>query len=97
MDNGIDFVGLSEYENKDNFIGRDNFGSIGAVCGSSKDSYVSPVMLFYNKDHWHVVDSYPQSKICHGTNSPYLLTIGINISAEIKTYHQVTNVVRVLT
>ena len=30
-------------------------------------------------------------------NSPYLLTMGINISAEIKTYHQVTNVVHVLT
>ena len=45
----------------------DSYGSIGSVCGYSWTPYTTPVVLFYRRDRWNLVDSYPPSPDCRDT------------------------------
>lgn len=65
-DSKADFVGISEWEMSDSVtIGNPSvYGSIGSVCGYSITSFTAPVVLFYRRDKWDLITSYPSSSSC---------------------------------
>ena len=68
MKDSVDFIGLSEYEASNTIdASKYNFGMIGASC---KYNYSEPVRLYYNKNDWNKVDSYPKSKACQDPENP---------------------------